>query len=78
MIRVIFAVLLLLTMGGCAPTVFTHPTKNNQDFERDKYDCEKVAEQSAANWGAKGNPFIIADEIKRCLQLKHGWIRVKQ
>lgn len=73
MIRTALSLLLLLAINGCAPTVFVHPTKNNEDFERDKYECEKIAEQSAANWGSRGNPFMIANEMKRCLQLKFGW-----
>jgi len=60
-------------MVGCAPTVFLHPTKNELQFNRDKYDCRLVAQQSAANFGAAGNPLIIIDEINTCLQLKHGW-----
>jgi hypothetical protein len=63
---------------GCAPKVYTHPTKNAQDFERDKYQCEKIAEQSAANTGAKGNPFIIVQEQQRCLELQMGWVPQQQ
>jgi hypothetical protein len=65
--------ILCICLIGCARTVYTHPTKTTADFERDKYDCEKVAEQSAANWGSPGNPFMIVSEMKRCLELKHGW-----
>lgn len=77
-LSILILLLILLLLIGCAPTVYTHPTKNAQDFERDKYDCEKIAEQSAANWGSRGNLFIIADEMKRCLELKFGWTPVRR
>jgi hypothetical protein len=69
-------VILVLAMGffGCAPKLYTHPTKNAQDFSRDKYDCEKIAEQSSANSGTQGNPFILVSEMQRCLELKFGWV----
>lgn len=63
----------LFLLSGCVKTVYTHPYKNSGDFERDKYDCEKIAEQSAANWGIRGNPFYIADETWKCMRLKQGW-----
>jgi len=69
----IFFLLILIFISACATTHWVHPTKNAQDFERDKYDCEKVAEQSAANTGDRGNIFILANEMSRCLRLKHGW-----
>lgn len=71
---------LLLFLVSCTPLAYsqyTHPTKNAQDFERDKYECRLIAEQSAANWGAAGNPMIIADEMRKCLQIKYGWIPVE-
>lgn len=74
----LFLISMALLLGGCAPTMYTHPTKNAQDFNRDKYDCEKIAEQSAANWGSHGNPFMIVSEMKRCLELKFGWTPVRQ
>ena len=66
---------LMLGVAGCATVVYTHSTKNAQDFERDKYECEKVAEQSAANWGSPGNPFMIVEEMRKCLELRYGWTR---
>jgi hypothetical protein len=66
--------ILCLCLIGCAKTVYTHPTKPASEFDRDKYDCEKVAEQSAANTGSSMNPFYIVSEMKRCLVYKHGWV----
>jgi len=71
--KIILILIILLVFSGCAPTMYVHPTKDAQDFEHDKYECEKIAEQSAANWGSPGNPFMIANEIRRCLELKYGW-----
>lgn len=76
--KTLFIVILLsITLIGCA-TVYTHPYKNSQDFERDKYECRLTAEQSAANWGSHGNIFMIVDETKRCLEFRYGWEPVKQ
>ncbi len=73
-ITILTAILLsCLSIIGCASTQWVHSYKNEQDFEADKYDCEKTAEQSAANWGSPGNPFMILNEMKKCLQYKHGW-----
>lgn len=69
----VLIIILLFLLIGCVKTVYTHPYKGADDFERDKYECEKIAEQSAANWGIKGNPFYIADEIWKCMRLKQGW-----
>ncbi len=45
-----------MAVSGCTPTVFVHNYKNEYDFNRDKYDCRLVAQQSAASFGAAGNP----------------------
>ncbi|WP_459943255.1 hypothetical protein [Deferrisoma palaeochoriense] len=69
---VLFSLFSLLVFSGCA-TRYCHPTKTISDFERDKYDCEGVALQRSHHFGATANPFLIADEMKRCLEIKHGW-----
>lgn len=71
--RIWMVVALTTALAGCAPLVFTHPTKTATDFERDKYECEGEAMQRARAFGDPGNPFIIRDEIVRCLEIKHGW-----
>jgi len=71
--KIIILISIFMAVSGCTPTVFVHNYKNEYDFNRDKYDCRLVAQQSAASFGAAGNPLIIIDEINTCLQLKHGW-----
>jgi hypothetical protein len=71
--RIAGLVLLLALLFGCAPSKFCHSLKDASQFENDKYDCENMAYAKAHNFGAAGNPFIIIDETRRCLQLKHGW-----
>jgi len=74
-------ILLLSVIGllfSCAGGYYCHPTKTAQDFERDKYDCEGIGVQRAHQWGFSGNPFIISDEMERCLMIKHGWTRCGQ
>ncbi|HSY51405.1 MAG TPA: hypothetical protein VLC46_21555 [Thermoanaerobaculia bacterium] len=65
--------LVLVFALGCAPTSFTHPTKGPADYDHDYHACENQAAQVAANWGSRGNPFIIYDEIKKCMVLDYGW-----
>jgi hypothetical protein len=72
--RMILGIIFALGFTACAPKIYTHPTKSSYDFDRDKYECEQAASQYSANWGAPGNPFIIAEQIQRCLELKFGWV----
>ena len=59
---------------GCAPRYqLAHPTKTHDDYESDRYDCELIATQHTNNMGFRGNVFIIADEITKCMILKKGW-----
>lgn len=60
-------------LSSCAPKVFVKDGAAPGDFERDRYDCEMVATQAAANWGMRGNVFYIAQETQKCMVLKHGW-----
>lgn len=72
--KVVFVMIFLfIATIGCARTLYTHPTKNQQDFERDRYKCRLIAEQSAANWGSPGNVFMIVEETKRCLEFQYEW-----
>ena len=71
-IKIIFFAALLILFTGCAPTRYYHPSKNAQDFKRDKYECKLISGQSAANWGMQ-NPYMIQSEMKRCLEFEYGW-----
>lgn len=66
----------MLFISACAQTRYTHSTKGTQDFERDKYECEKIARHQAKESGSPDNPFIITDKTNQCLQL-NGWTTVK-
>jgi hypothetical protein len=72
--RVIGATLVAgtLTLSGCAVKL-CHPYKGAEEFERDKYECMNTSAQVAHNWGSSGNPFIIYDEMERCLKYRYGW-----
>lgn len=74
----ILAIAIISTLAGCAPTMFIHDTKNAQDFERDKYDCEMIATQHVSNRGFSTtsfgvNPLMVKDEATKCMKLKYGW-----
>jgi hypothetical protein len=76
--KIMLAFLSLALLAGCAPKMFVHDTKNSQDFERDKYDCEQIATQLVANRGYSTtsfgtNPLMIRDETIKCLKFKYGW-----
>ncbi|KMJ44722.1 hypothetical protein AB204_12805 [Xenorhabdus khoisanae] len=60
-------------LSGCAKTMLIHDYKSPSELEKDKYECMNIATQQASNWGAAGNPFIIKDEMLKCLRFKYGW-----
>jgi hypothetical protein len=59
-------------LAGCATagTSWNHPTKDEQQFEQERYDCVKDGVQHAANLGFNGNRMIIADRKKECMRVK--------
>jgi uncharacterized protein YceK len=73
MVKKALMVVLVPLLAGCGKTIWYHPTKTEADFQRGKYECEKIAEQSATNWGSKGDPFMMYQEMMRCMQSKFGW-----
>lgn len=75
---VICCMVSLLCLAACAPVRWVHPTRTDQDFRADSYDCEKVAEQVACNWRQCGNVFTISHEQIMCMQRKYGWKAVRQ
>jgi hypothetical protein len=44
---------ILFVLGGCGGYVYTHPTKNMGDFEREKQQCDIAARKTLA---AQGRP----------------------
>ena len=70
--RILLLACLALSFVGCQ-VMYHHPTKTADDFERDKFDCQTVAEQSAYNVGQAGNFWWINSRVNQCLQAKHGW-----
>ena len=72
---------LFFVMAICAAcgTTYTHPTKSAKQFDRDKRECELLAEQAAARKGAAGqkSDSRICDEVRRCLEQKKGWRPVR-
>ncbi len=54
-------------LGGCA-TYYDHPTKKTSaEFNRDKRDCERIAEPAAQRKHTR-----VCDEVDACL-LSKGW-----
>ncbi len=74
--KIIISLLLILFISACAQKRYTHSTNDGQDFERARYECEKIARHQAKESGAPDNPFIITDKTDKCLQL-NGWTAVK-
>ena len=74
---VFLSIVCILFIGGCQTTVHKHSTKKPQDFESDKYQCEKIARRLASDAGSPDNPVIIDKETKRCLKIKFGWTLVE-
>lgn len=70
--RKIFFLVFFLCLG-CAQTKWTKPGATQEDFNREAFDCQKIAEMTAANYGYHGNILIIGGEQKKCLRLKYGW-----
>lgn len=73
--------IIVLCAGGCARTLYYHPTPSLntvEQFEKDKYECVQQATAWAHNFGATGNPFIIADQTNACLEKLKGWRKLKK
>ncbi len=63
--NLILLVILLLT--GCAPTKWC-ASSNPQNFYRDRQECINEAAAFSNNFGAQGNPFLIAHQARECLR----------
>lgn len=75
--RLTLVILLALTLGGCGGK-WCKPGATARDFERDQQRCMNEAAKVAAAWGSPGNPFMIADDTSKCLQLEYGYERCSE
>ena len=64
----------LLLMSCSASVKYVHPTKDPDDFEQDKYECIRVANEYASKVSSKDNIFLITNQTEQCLE-KRGWIK---
>jgi hypothetical protein len=68
--RLTLVIPLVLVLSGCTH-YYVHPTKKTAaEFNRDKRDCEKIADREAVRNGTKP-----CDEAERCLLKMKGWRR---
>ncbi|HEY6837123.1 MAG TPA: hypothetical protein VI389_00135 [Geobacteraceae bacterium] len=58
--------------GGVA---WHHPTKTAADFRKEETSCRSGAWAKAEKENMPGNPFMIADETRRCLEKEYGWLQ---
>ena len=57
--------------GGVA---WHHPKKTGSEFRAEEMSCRSEASSKAEQAGRPGNPFMIADETRSCLQKQYGWL----
>lgn len=70
-----FFIMLFFFLGGCAIT-YTHPTKNSQEFERDRRECEAMAMKNLSSRGiATDCDAVVGKETMKCLETQKGWRR---
>ncbi len=68
--RVATTIGVVLALTACT-TYYVHPEKkSNRDFNRDKQDCQRIAEKEALRKGTR-----VCDEVDRCLVTMKGWRR---
>lgn len=59
-----------LSLSACATGMWFNPNVTNEQAQRDVYECRRDGEQYAANIGASGNPFLVADRYRECMKMK--------
>ena len=65
--------LMVVFMAGCvAQGQWTNLSRTQEQANLDYYECQKDADQYAANQGSPGNPFMIVGRLPQCLQA-HGY-----
>ena len=69
--RTLAALVILAMLTGCTTTVsWNHPTKDEEQFTQERYDCIKDGEQLAANLGFNGNSMIVVNRARECMTVK--------
>ncbi|MDR2017849.1 MAG: hypothetical protein LBQ00_03085 [Syntrophobacterales bacterium] len=61
-------------------TVFQHPTKTQADLDRDRKECERfVVDNPDPNKTCKygADSCVTCEAVKRCLEERKGWKRVR-
>jgi len=71
-VKLLISLLLTLFIFACAQTRYTHSTKSPDEFEHEKYQCEKIAKHQAIESGSPDDPFVISDKTDLCLK-SNGW-----
>lgn len=80
--RLTIVALMLATLSSCATDSYryVHESKNQSDYERDKYECGLVVQSITDRSPYRGNPLIIgpqaAEEFGNCMNFRYGWRRV--
>lgn len=70
-IRTLSTLATLAILTSCTTTnLWNHPTNDEAQFTQDRYVCIKDGEQHAANLGFNGNPMIVADRARECMQIQ--------
>jgi hypothetical protein len=70
-IRTLAVLATLVVLSSCSTaTTWNHPTKDEQQFEQERYDCVKDGEQHAAYRGYDGNSMIVDGRAKECMRVK--------
>lgn len=70
--RGIFFIIGCLSLTGCQGN-WTHPTKTELDFRRDRADCENIIVTKHGGW-SRVEPFTAGMEIRECLELR-GYVK---
>ena len=67
----ITAVLLILMLAGCTMT-YTKPGLTQEEFNRDRYECQRAADAAAAGAavGGTSNPFAARERMQQCMESK--------
>ena len=85
MSKLIFLILVALTLNGCAVITWNHPTKGHgkistmrdpkgsNEFIRDYDNCGKIADQYVNSLDKVTDPCLADRERTKCMKNKYGW-----